>query len=480
MDEKTQFQAILSEFYRRLSLDPVCRAALKKIEAGTADFSDTAAFSGRASELLGEVFGASVLDMDEEARETVCMALLKERYSEMNDILEDVQTALDEPLGIHLTPQKAPFPAERVQQLAHSLRDPGAKPETIQRRANTGTANVAKSFHDDFIKTNAKLRSDLGLKPVIQRIASGKACPWCLEVAGKFRFGDQPDGVFRRHDSCNCTIIYDTQVMRGKLDENGKRSKTWEEVDPVKVMAEAWEPVRFSQSEAENLQNSLLAGLTKPGQGDIMNTGRKMAAPLQAPPDFSLYEIKDDPTAVSKMKTIMSETLGIDSGKIDLTGIKNAEVLEPFVKRLQKIKKDTEMTFPAIRALEIIDGDPTCIAQFKPYENTLYLSSKYFNSLEATIATLKEWSSKDILPKQAKNIAYLAEHETAHIRIPDELLMSDEAKQIFKKRKLTNMNDRDIFEYFADAVAIFRLNPNSADSGIIKAIEYLQNGGVKI
>ena len=146
MEEREYFQALLNEFNSRLSLDPQIRAVMRKVGKGKADFSDTAQLSERASNLLGDVFGANVPDIPAEAREAVCTALLKDRYDSMNETLAAVQEALDEPLGLHLTPQKAPFPSERVQQLAHSIVDPTVKPETIRRRANQP---VAKTRHPD-------------------------------------------------------------------------------------------------------------------------------------------------------------------------------------------------------------------------------------------------------------------------------------------------------------------------------------------
>lgn len=259
MDEQAQFQAILDELNRRAALDPQLRQIMKKIEKGKADFFDTAQLSERASNLLGEVFGANVADIPAEAREAVCTALLKDRYDSMNGALVDVQEALDEPLGLHLTPQKAPFPLERVQQLAHSLVDPTVKPETIQRRANQPVATVAKSFHDDYIKTNARLRNRLGLKPTIKRFGVG-CCQWCAEVAGTYRFGEQPEDVFRRHDNCDCVIIYDTQVLRGVRTADGGSSRTWTEVDPSDLQQNP--PASLSQEEARELEHFARQRLT--------------------------------------------------------------------------------------------------------------------------------------------------------------------------------------------------------------------------
>ena len=220
--------------------------------------------------------------------------------------------------------------------------------------------------------------------------------------------------------------------------------------------------------------------LTSTADSGIMGTDRKMSASLQQAPDFSKYPVSENLKAVEEIKNTISETLGINENDIDLNGIKNTEVLEPFTKRLQKIQNDTGMNFPKIKTMEVIAGDELCIANYQPMENTFYISSRYFNSKDALTDTLKDWSGKNILPKQAKSIAYLAEHETAHMRIPDSLLQTDEANKIWKNRKLLNKNDTSIYEYFADAMAIYRMNPNTTDNNIIKAMEYLRNGGVAI
>lgn len=214
--------------------------------------------------------------------------------------------------------------------------------------------------------------------------------------------------------------------------------------------------------------------------GTIKEEGLKMSAPLQQPPDFTKYEVKSDSEAVESIKNTISSELGIPMENIKLDKIQNTEALEPFIKRLIKIQKETGINISAIGSSDIIEGDENCIASFKRYEKTLYISNKFFNSKEALIDTLKNWASKGILPKQAKSIAYLAEHEAAHIRIPDELLETEQAIKIWKKRKLLNDNDSDIYEFFADATAIYRMNPHIEDKNIIQAVEYLLNGGVTI
>ena len=161
-------------------------------------------------------------------------------------------------------PNVAPYAGAWIEMLI----DPTVKSETIRRRAKAPVVNTAMSMHDDYIRVNAKLRNDLGLKPIIQRFGTG-CCSWCSAVAGKWRFGEQPDDVFRRHDNCDCVIIYDTQVLRGVKTQDGGRSKTWTEVDPSDLQTDP--PKVFSQAEAEQLQEIAVSRLTLAGERDIIN-----------------------------------------------------------------------------------------------------------------------------------------------------------------------------------------------------------------
>ena len=89
-------------------------------------------------------------------------------------------------------------------------------------------------------------------------------CQWCSDVAGKYEMKDQPQGIFRRHDNCDCTIIYDGQVLRGQTGAEGKRGKKWVEI-PNSVEAVALKV--FSNKEAKELEHEILLA-AKPGKDD--------------------------------------------------------------------------------------------------------------------------------------------------------------------------------------------------------------------
>ena len=251
MTEYEQFRAALD---KKLAADPALRAIVKRVQNGTATFKDTAEYAKVLSHILGRELSAAVLNLSD--RESIVSKLLRDCYDDINSVCAEVQKTNDEAMGLHLKPQKANYPAERVQQFSHSLIDPTVKDSVIKRRARAGSETITKSFHDNFIKKNAQFRTDVGLKCYIIRIGT-KCCDWCTEVAGKYEMGDQPDGIFRRHDNCDCTIIYDRQVLRGKYNTDGvTRGKTWTERGEVPA---EYEPTSFTQEQAKELERRNLA-----------------------------------------------------------------------------------------------------------------------------------------------------------------------------------------------------------------------------
>lgn len=250
----TEYEQLRAALDKKLAADPSLRAVVKRIKNGTATLTDSAEYARVLSHILGREVSANVLDLDDRAG--VVTQLLHDCYEDVNSIYAPAQTLLDEQAGIHINPQKPAFPAERVDQFTHSLIDPTVAESVIKRRARAGCETITKSYHDDCVKKNAQFRHDAGLKCYIVRIGT-KCCEWCSEVAGKYEFGDQPDGIFRRHDNCDCTIIYDGQVLRGKRNADGSRSKTWEELPNAN--AADYVPPTLSEAEGRTIEQRNLA-----------------------------------------------------------------------------------------------------------------------------------------------------------------------------------------------------------------------------
>lgn len=258
----------------RAASDPRLKAVLKKIKEGTATFKDTAYYAEVYSSITGKVFSANVLDLVGTEREEVCEELLRGNYEEINNICAQVQTALDEAAGIHIKPQRAAFPTDRVDQIAHSLLDPTVKDSVIKRRANTGVANVSQGFHDSYIKVNASFRNDSGLKVYINRETDGKCCEWCTKIAGRYSYGTEPDDIYRRHDNCGCTVTYENGKQR--QDVWSKRSWTSPEVGAGAPPPTRFTPEQAAEIQARNMPKSPVkinnSSLDNSGKSDIISS----------------------------------------------------------------------------------------------------------------------------------------------------------------------------------------------------------------
>ena len=272
------YAQLRKELEKRLQSDSRLLAIAEKIKQNKADFRDTAEYSQIVARHISALIQQKVGTNSALGIEFVCKELLKDHYSSINDVLGTVQAIVDEKNNIHIAPQKAPFPQERVNKVAHALMDPRVPIEVIKRRAGAPVENVANSFHDDYIKENAKFRNDAGLKCYINRTTDGNCCDWCTKMAGRYVYGEHPDDVFRRHDNCGCKTIYES----GRTRQDVWTKKSWEVPD---VADGAYKPTKLSFEQGKALEKKNLRkyhGLTRDGEGGIIKEnitiGRSLGA----------------------------------------------------------------------------------------------------------------------------------------------------------------------------------------------------------
>ena len=235
---------------QKMSTSPSLRSLMKRIQSGKATFRDTAEYSRIYSDLLGKCLSDNVLSLDD--REAAAVDMLRESYDHTNSVLSQVQTGIDKKNGINIRPRAAAFPLERVTQFSHSLVDPTVDDSVIQRRARSGTANISMSHHDEYMKTNAEFRHNAGLKCYITRETDGKCCKWCTAIAGRYVYGEEPHDVYRRHDNCGCSVIYEN----GRQRQDVWSKRTWEK---PKVGAGAPPPTKFTPEQARTMERERIS-----------------------------------------------------------------------------------------------------------------------------------------------------------------------------------------------------------------------------
>lgn len=275
MTEQELFQAILEAE----AADSELTKILEKIKNKTATFQDTQRYSLRSAEIRAKILSQHLSPAGSGQNEESCYQLLQDQHKDVNQKAAAVQKILDEKQNLHISPAIAAFPAERVRKAAHSLEDMTVSEDVLRRRAENAVANIAASFHDDYIKENSEFRQKAGLTCHVSRIGAFKCCAWCARLAGRYEKGREPADFWKRHDKCTCQISYETQKLRQRLSGTGRGWKVDSEIRRRQVQAIQYKPARFTREQAQALESQQLSqyrGLTIAGKTGIINSGGKI------------------------------------------------------------------------------------------------------------------------------------------------------------------------------------------------------------
>ena len=253
------YKLLRTQLDERLKADKRLAAIADKIAKGTANFADTAKYTQIVSHHMGKVISENIGKITVPlGKEAVCKELLRDHYDLINGVFGEVQVSVDEKMGIHIKPVKPAYPTERVDSWAHSLEDPTVEQSVIERRGQSGAENIGNSMHDDCVKENAKLHDKAGLDCYLVRDAGGGCCAWCAAIAGRYKYADAPDDIFRRHDHCTCTTTYEC----GRMRQDVWSKRTWEaspeELQARKDAAEAAKPTVNTPQQAKELERQAL------------------------------------------------------------------------------------------------------------------------------------------------------------------------------------------------------------------------------
>ena len=227
-------ERIQTSFKSNVMKDRQIAQVSKRIRDGTATFVDAHKYAERLGENLSK---ALVTNLTEQtlpdgklyyniAKRTVTPAL-EETYNLTNDVSEDIQALLDKKSKIGLKSVRADFPDERIQGLIDKMTAEDITLEDALKWLGEPIINNAEAFVDDFIDSNARVRTEAGLKATITRIAEPGCCKWCDALAGTYEYGSAPDDIYRRHEFCRCTVTYQS----GKKSQNVWSKREWESSD---------------------------------------------------------------------------------------------------------------------------------------------------------------------------------------------------------------------------------------------------------
>ena len=272
-------RAVRRDFRQELGdKDSKLAKILKRIQDGKGTFHDVAIFSKECGAALSEAIAKNVTpdrlpdgQLYYNIANTVLRATLKDNYDLVNMVAQAAQEQTDSKLNIHLAPQQAPFPEDRIHKIINGAADQTADSDTIKRRLDSPVRNVTESFYDDFVEENAEFRDEAGLKTYLVRQTNGKCCDWCASLAGRYLYEDAPEEVFAKHDNCSCTCEYISDRYRQDVWSKKKYALTPQQ--RKEVLDSTPKPTRFTKEQAQNLQNNILNGVANSGNGGIIVSG---------------------------------------------------------------------------------------------------------------------------------------------------------------------------------------------------------------
>lgn len=210
MDKKSAVERVGAAYEKLTAANARIKSLEKKLAEGTLTMKEGAELTDLRAQAFGTAFSGKVLDIAQGERENACTELLRERCDDTDEAAKAAQRGALSRQGLNLTPPTAPFEEDRARKIGHSLEDDTVPDETIQRRAKSATETMIRSQYDRNMKQGAKTCAEAGLKTYIIRDSASGCCKWCDEVAGKFAYGSEPKDVYRRHDNCTCTVVYES------------------------------------------------------------------------------------------------------------------------------------------------------------------------------------------------------------------------------------------------------------------------------
>lgn len=313
MDVHELSDMILGNFRSRLAADNAAQHIIKNGSKMT-DLP-------RLSQIFGRYLTAAVessikdypfpfgTDEMQQIAEDILDPIMRESCKLLDDVFIKIQRQTDKKNGINFEPVLSKYQATRAKQIYLSAADPLAKKETILRRLSVPPATLVNNHVDRTMQSNAKARNEAGFEIYIIRTDNGKCCPWCAKITGRYSYPDKtPKDIFRRHDNCGCTVVYESGNMR----QNVHTKRTWEQASVTEPKLErdpdvtVPELVRNPKVEVPELKRGLL---TEGENGGIIEEIRELGikGEISIPPrQIDINKLSIDSRHIAKREHYVS------------------------------------------------------------------------------------------------------------------------------------------------------------------------------
>lgn len=223
---------IQKDFERMFDESNIIRKIYKELDLKKATYKEANEFAIEVGEILTKAFQQNISSdilpdgkMYYNIAERILTPTLEQNHEIVSAFSQDVQSILNEKVGIGIKPVKPEINQDRIQGIIDIVSGKD-KYDDIAYMLGDPIVNFTLAVVDATVRANADFQYKAGLNPKIRRTSTGKCCEWCDKLAGIYNYeevSDTGNKVFRRHKNCRCLVEYDIG--------NGKRqnvhTKKW-------------------------------------------------------------------------------------------------------------------------------------------------------------------------------------------------------------------------------------------------------------
>ena len=215
------YDEILKKILRRYAAETdnirTMQVIESKLRRGVASYTDANHYAqdiGKAlTDILREYLPEALTDgkLYRAAAEVLVQQPMIVAGKDVAKVARQIQEAMNEEAGIGMSAIDPGLNQDQIDGIITGICNAESYEGSVERFMDQ-IAGFFEGEVDDFVRENAAFQSEAGLTITVQRIADGKCCQWCSNLAGTYDYEDvrnKSNDIWRRHNNCHCQIIYD-------------------------------------------------------------------------------------------------------------------------------------------------------------------------------------------------------------------------------------------------------------------------------
>lgn len=207
------------------------RAAVRELKAPADNIAAAQRYAQQVGQAMVDAFRKNIGDdvlidgfLPKDAANALIRDPIIEGWKLITGKTAEIQTAINNQDGMHIRALQADVNNSRVNGMAAL-----ASSDTFEKvsvKVYQATPNVMRAAADKTVEKNFITLAESGVDVEVVRIPDAKACPWCMALAGTYKYTDvkeKGNDVWRRHLDCECII----ETRAGKRSDRTARRIRW-------------------------------------------------------------------------------------------------------------------------------------------------------------------------------------------------------------------------------------------------------------